>query len=53
VDVHVVVDAQMTVAEAHVITDRIETSLEERLPSADVVVHVEPAGSEPEPDALD
>jgi cation diffusion facilitator family transporter len=53
VDVHVVVDAQMTVAEAHVITDRIEASLEERLPSADVVVHVEPAGSEPEPDALD
>lgn len=53
VDVHVVVDPQMTVAEAHVITDRIEASLEERLPSADVVVHVEPAGSEPEPDALD
>lgn len=53
VDVHVVVDPHMTVAEAHVITDRIEASLEERLPSADVVVHVEPAGSEPEPDALD
>ncbi len=53
VDVHVVVNPQMTVAEAHVITDRIEASLEERLPSADVVVHVEPAGSEPEPDALD
>ena len=53
VDVHVVVDPHMTVAEAHVITDRIEMSLEERLPSADVVVHVEPAGSEPEPDALD
>ena len=53
VDVHVVVDPQMTVAEAHVITDSIEASLEERLPSADVVVHVEPAGSEPEPDALD
>jgi cation diffusion facilitator family transporter len=53
VDVHVVVDPHMTVAEAHVITDSIEASLEERLPSADVVVHVEPAGSEPEPDALD
>jgi divalent metal cation (Fe/Co/Zn/Cd) transporter len=51
VDVHVVVDPQMTVAAAHLITDQIETSLEERLPSADVVVHVEPAGSEPEPDA--
>ena len=53
VDVHVVVDPQMTVAEAHVITDAIEASLEERLPSADVVVHVEPSGSEPEPDAQD
>ena len=53
VDVHVVVAPTMTVAEAHVITDSIEASLEERLPSADVVVHVEPAGSEPEPDALD
>ncbi|MGI9116895.1 MAG: cation diffusion facilitator family transporter [Gaiellales bacterium] len=51
VDVHVVVDPQMTVAAAHVITDEIEASLEARLPSADVVVHVEPAGSEPEADA--
>jgi divalent metal cation (Fe/Co/Zn/Cd) transporter len=51
VDVHVVVEPTMTVAEAHVITDQIESSLEERLPSADVVVHVEPVGSEPEADA--
>lgn len=51
VDVHVVVEPTMTVAEAHVITDQIESSLQERLPSADVVVHVEPVGSEPEADA--
>ena len=52
VDVHVVVDADMTVRAAHAITDQIEALLEERLPAADVVVHVEPAGSVPEPDAV-
>lgn len=52
IDVHVVVDPGMTVSEAHHITDQIEASVEERLPSADVVVHVEPAGSKPEPDAM-
>jgi cation diffusion facilitator family transporter len=52
VDVHVVVDANMTVSAAHAITDQIEAMLEERLPAADVVVHVEPAGSVPEPDAV-
>ena len=53
VDVHVVVDADMTVSAAHSITDQIEAMLEERLPAADVVVHVEPAGSVPEPDAVE
>ena len=42
----------MTVRAAHAITDQIEALLEERLPAADVVVHVEPAGSIPEPDAV-
>ena len=51
VDVHVVVDPGMTVREAHVITDEIERSIADRLPAADVVVHVEPAGTEPEADA--
>jgi divalent metal cation (Fe/Co/Zn/Cd) transporter len=39
------------VRDAHLITDEIERSIEARLPAADVVVHVEPAGTEPEPDA--
>ena len=51
VDVHVVVDPSMTVRDAHLITDEIERSIEARLPAADVVVHVEPAGTEPEVDA--
>ncbi len=52
IDVHVVVDPSMTVGEAHRITDAIEDAVGERLPAADVVVHVEPSGSEPEADAL-
>ncbi len=51
VDVHVVVDANMTVREAHRITDDIEAAVEARLPAAGVVVHVEPTGSEPEIDS--
>jgi len=52
VDVHVVVDPEMTVSAAHRITDEIESAVADRLPAADVIVHVEPAGSEPEPDAV-
>lgn len=51
VDVHVVVDPGMTVSDAHRITDDIEAAVEARLPAADVIVHVEPAGTEPEADA--
>ena len=51
VDVHVVVDPEMTVRDSHAIADRIETAVEERLPSADVVVHIEPVGAEPETDS--
>lgn len=51
IDVHVVVDPKMTVGDAHRITDAIEAAVESRLPAADVVVHVEPAGSKPEADS--
>lgn len=51
VDVHVVVDPDMTVRDSHAIADRIETAVEDRLPSADVVVHIEPAGTQPETDS--
>ncbi len=51
VDVHVVVDTDMTVRDSHAIADRIEAAVEGRLPAADVVVHIEPAGAEPETDA--
>jgi divalent metal cation (Fe/Co/Zn/Cd) transporter len=41
----------MTVRASHAIADVIERAVEARLPSADVVVHIEPAGSEPELDS--
>ncbi|MFN3274454.1 MAG: cation diffusion facilitator family transporter [Paracoccus sp. (in: a-proteobacteria)] len=42
IDFHLVVDGQTTVAEAHDICDRIETSLKDRLPDAQITIHVEP-----------
>jgi cation diffusion facilitator family transporter len=51
IDLHLLVDPGMSVARSHRITDRIEAQLKERLGGADVVIHVEPATSEPEEDA--
>lgn len=42
-DLHILVDPQLTVAEAHEIAHRVEASLKEQFPEvADMVVHVEP-----------
>lgn len=44
VDLHVLVDPRMPIAEAHALGHRVEARLRERWPSfTDVVVHVEPA----------
>jgi divalent metal cation (Fe/Co/Zn/Cd) transporter len=37
-----VVDADMTVGESHVICDRIEDALKADIPSVRVIIHVEP-----------
>ncbi|MDN2566984.1 cation diffusion facilitator family transporter [Aquibium sp. A9E412] len=42
IEFHLVVDAAMTVGESHVICDRIEEALRQELPSARVLIHVEP-----------
>lgn len=42
IEFHLVVDAQMTVAESHVICDRIEAALNAEIPSVRVIIHVEP-----------
>ena len=42
IDFHLVVPAQMTVADAHDICDRIERALNEAVEGALITIHVEP-----------
>ena len=42
IDFHLVVDGRITVDEAHGICDKIEQSLNARLPEAQITIHVEP-----------
>jgi cation diffusion facilitator family transporter len=42
IEFHLVVEADMTVAESHAICDRIEEALTEAIPSVRVIIHVEP-----------
>jgi cation diffusion facilitator family transporter len=42
IEFHLVVEAAMTVAESHVICDRIEAALKAEIPSVRVIIHVEP-----------
>jgi cation diffusion facilitator family transporter len=49
VDVHVLVDGNQTLREAHDLTEQIEKAIERVLPEADVTVHPEPGGAPPPP----
>lgn len=42
IEFHMVVNADMSVGESHLICDRIEAALENEIPSVRVVIHVEP-----------
>jgi cation diffusion facilitator family transporter len=42
IEFHMVVDADMSVGESHVICDRIEEALKAEIPSVRVIIHVEP-----------
>ncbi|MDR7221831.1 cation diffusion facilitator family transporter [Aminobacter aminovorans] len=42
IEFHLVVDADMSVGESHVICDRIEDALKEEIPSVRIIIHVEP-----------
>jgi len=42
IEFHLIVDADMTVRESHVICDRIEAALQAEVPSVRVTIHVEP-----------
>lgn len=46
VDVHVLVDPQMTVARSHRLTEAVENAIGDRLPRTAVVVHIEPCESD-------
>ncbi len=42
IEFHLVVDADMSVGDSHVICDRIERALEDKIPSVRIIIHVEP-----------
>ncbi|MBL8584418.1 MAG: cation transporter [Rhizobiaceae bacterium] len=42
IEFHLVVDANMSVGESHIICDRIEAALQAEVPSVRVIIHVEP-----------
>ncbi len=42
IEFHLVVEANMSVGDAHIICDRIENALMQQIPEASVVIHVEP-----------
>ncbi len=42
IEFHLVVPGEMTVAASHAICDRLETALQEAVPGAEVLIHVEP-----------
>jgi divalent metal cation (Fe/Co/Zn/Cd) transporter len=42
VDIHVLVDGNQTLREAHNLTEEIESTIRKLIPNADVIVHPEP-----------
>ncbi len=44
VQFHIWMDPEMTIAEAHVVTDRIEHSLAREFPGTEVLIHIDPEG---------
>jgi ferrous-iron efflux pump FieF len=49
IQLHLALDPQMKLADAHAISDAVETALLEAYPGADVIIHQDPAGLEPPP----
>ncbi len=44
VQFHIWMDPEMTIAEAHLVTDRIEHSLAREFPGTEVLIHIDPEG---------
>ena len=49
IQLHLALDPDISLAEAHVISDAVERALLEAYPGAEVIIHQDPAGLEPEP----
>jgi ferrous-iron efflux pump FieF len=49
IQLHLALDPQMKLADAHAVSDAVETALLEAYPGADVIIHQDPAGLEPPP----
>jgi ferrous-iron efflux pump FieF len=49
IQLHLALDPDISLAEAHVISDAVERALLQAYPGADVIIHQDPAGLEPEP----
>jgi ferrous-iron efflux pump FieF len=49
IQLHLALDPQMKLADAHTVSDAVETALLEAYPGADVIIHQDPAGLEPPP----
>ena len=50
IQVHIELDPAMPLSRAHVISDEVEAALCAAYPGAEVIIHQDPAGLEPEPD---
>lgn len=50
VQFHITMDARMTIAEAHEVTDAIEHRLAEAFPGTEVLIHIDPEGQIDQPD---
>jgi cation diffusion facilitator family transporter len=48
IDLHITVDEELTVAEAHEVAEHISTDIRECVPNSDVLVHIEPRSHERE-----
>jgi ferrous-iron efflux pump FieF len=49
IQLHLALDPEISLAEAHSISDAVESALLQAYPGADVIIHQDPAGLEPEP----
>ena len=49
IQLHLALDPEISLAQAHVISDAVERALLDAYPGAEVIIHQDPAGLEPEP----